>query len=101
MSETPERLTLERLRQRRSEILDIAARHGARNIRVFGSVARGHAGPESDLDLLVELAPDRDVLDLSELILDLQEALGCAVDVIETQHESPLLEPLEREAVAL
>ena len=45
------------VREKRSDILQIAARHGASNVRVFGSVARGEAGPGSDLDLLVSLAP--------------------------------------------
>ena len=51
------RFNLESLRQRRNEILHIAERHGARNIRVFGSVARGEDGPDSDLDFLVDLEP--------------------------------------------
>ena len=49
----------ELLEKKKGEILRIAARHGARNVRVFGSVARGEARPESDVDLLVEVGPDR------------------------------------------
>lgn len=93
--------TLPELRRRRAEILSIAERHGARNVRVFGSVARGEARPGSDVDLLIELDPDRGVLELSELILDLQEALGCSVDVVESQRHSPAVKRLERDAVAL
>ena len=94
-------LTLEDLRSRREEILSIAAARGARNVRVFGSVARGQAGPESDVDFLVELEPNRTVLDVSELILDLEEALGRRVDVVQVRWRSPIAEQIEREAVPL
>ena len=70
------------LKNKRSEILHIAARRGARNIRVFGSVARGEAGPDSDVDFLVELEPDRSLLDLGGLLMDLQDLLGRKVDVV-------------------
>lgn len=66
----------------RSDILDVAARHGAHNVRVFGSVARGEAGELSDVDFLVSLEKGRSLLDLSGLLLDLQELLGCEVDVV-------------------
>ena len=62
--------------------LSRAGRHGATNLRIFGSVARGEAGPESDLDLLVDLEPGRSLLDHIALIQDLEEALGCRVDVV-------------------
>ena len=75
-------MTLDELRQRRAEIERITESHGARNIRIFGSVARGDAVPGSDVDFLVDFDPDRSVLDLSALILDpVQAALGCEVDV--------------------
>jgi len=69
------------LQQKRDEILRIAAQHGARNVRVFGSVARGEAGPESDVDFLVELEPGRSLLDHAALLLDLEQLLGRKVDV--------------------
>ncbi len=72
----------ERIRANREEILRIAARHGARNVRIFGSVARGEAGPESDVDVLVDLEPGRSLLDLGGLLIDLQDLLGCKVDVV-------------------
>jgi len=75
-------LTVERLRERRGDILRIAATHGARNIRVFGSAARGEGGPESDLDLLVEMEKGRSLMDLVGLIQDLEDALGHPVDVV-------------------
>lgn len=70
------------LKEKREEIMRIAAKHGARNIRVFGSVARGEAGPESDLDLLVDMEPGRSLLDMGGLLMDLQDLLGCRVDVV-------------------
>jgi predicted nucleotidyltransferase len=95
------RLTLAHLRERCNEILSIAERHGARNVRVFGSVARGEARSDSDVDPLVELDSERNVLDLSELILDLQNMLGCSVDVVESQHRAPAVKRLERDAIVL
>ena len=59
----------ELLKDRREDILRIAAQHGAHNVRVFGSVARGEAGPDSDVDLLVELESARSLLDLGGLLL--------------------------------
>jgi predicted nucleotidyltransferase len=70
------------LKEKREEILRIAARHGARNVRVFGSVARGEADAQSDIDLLVEFEPDRSLMDHAALWLELQELLGCKVDVV-------------------
>jgi predicted nucleotidyltransferase len=70
------------LKDKRNEILQIAASYGARNVRVFGSVARGEAGPESDIDFLVELEPGRSLFDLGGLLMDLQELLACKVDVV-------------------
>ena len=74
--------TIQSLRQRRQEILAIAANHGAHNVRLFGSVARGDAGPTSDVDLLVDFEPGRSLLDHGGLLMDLQDALGCRVDVV-------------------
>ena len=73
------------LASKREEILRIAASHGARNVRVFGSVARGEAGENSDVDLLVELEQGRSLLDQAGLMLDLEELLGRKVDVV-TEH---------------
>ncbi len=69
------------LKEKRQDILRIAARHGVQDIRVFGSVARGDTGPDSDLDLLVELEPGRSLMDLGHLLMDLQDLLQCKVDV--------------------
>ncbi|MBI4786362.1 MAG: nucleotidyltransferase family protein [Chloroflexi bacterium] len=66
----------------REKILGIAARRGARKIRVFGSVARGDADAQSDIDFLVELEPGRSLLDLGGLLMDLQGLLGRRVDVV-------------------
>lgn len=71
--------------ERREEILEIAAKHGAANVRIFGSVARGDAGESSDIDLLVDMAPGRSLLDRSELIADLQDLLGRKVDIVTEQ----------------
>lgn len=70
-----------RLKDKREEILRIAARHGARNVRLFGSVARGEAGSGSDVDFLVDLEPGRSLLDHAGLMLELEAFLGCKVDV--------------------
>ncbi len=75
-------ITIDTLRSRRAEILAVARKHGARNVRVFGSVARGNAGPNSDVDILVELEHGRSLLDHAALMLDLSDLLGCMVDVV-------------------
>ncbi len=93
--------TLAEIRGRRDEILRIAAVHGAHNVQVFGSIAQGRARPDSDIDFLVELDPDRTVLDLSGLILDLQDALGCEVDIVEVDRRSPLVTRILAESVPL
>ncbi len=71
------------IQAKRMEILRIARTHGADRIRIFGSAARGEAGPDSDLDLLVEFEPARSLLDQIALIQDLESLLGCKVDVVE------------------
>jgi|SRR5579859_7570112 len=66
----------------RTAIRELAAQHGARNIRVFGSVARGQADAASDLDLVVSMDADRSLLDVGGLVMDLQDLLGIKVDVV-------------------
>lgn len=77
--------------QHRRAILDAAARHGARNVRVFGSVARGEGRPDSDLDLLVEMAEDRSLLDLVALEQELETLLHRPVDVLTEQSLAPAM----------
>ena len=92
----------ERLKEKREDILRIAARHGAHNVRIFGSVARGDADEDSDIDFLVELEPGRNLLDLGGLLMDLQDLLGCQVDVVtENGLRSRIRERVLREAVLL
>jgi uncharacterized protein len=74
--------TQEAVLKHREEILRIAARHGATNVRVFGSVATGTVGPESDLDLLVDVGANRSPWFPGGLLMDLEELLGCRVDVV-------------------
>jgi uncharacterized protein len=70
------------LQQRRDEILSIAARYGASNVRVFGSVVRGEDRVDSDIDFLIDLEPGRTLFDLGGLYSDLQDLLGHEVDVV-------------------
>ena len=74
--------TLDDLRRRKALLLDLAARHGASRLRVFGSVARGEATDRSDIDFLVEMSPGRSLLDLGSLQMALSQELGREVDVI-------------------
>ena len=92
--------SLEQLRARRGEILEIAARHGVFNIRVFGSVARGEAGEGSDVDFLVDIESGRSLFDLGAFYADLEDLLGCEIDV-GTQIKARLREQVESEAVLL
>jgi predicted nucleotidyltransferase len=95
-------VTIEAIRTRRGEILAIAARHGARNVRIFGSVARGDSYPGSDVDILVELEPGRTLLDHAALLIELEALLGCKVDVVTTPGLRPRIrDQVLREAVAL
>ena len=90
------------LKEKRDEILRIAAKHGARNVRVFGSVARGDSDEKSDVDLLVDMESGRSLLDLGGLLMDLQELLGCEVDVItENGLKKRIRERVLSEAVAV
>jgi hypothetical protein len=92
----------ELLAARKDEILRICARHGARNVRIFGSVARGTADEQSDLDVLVDLDPGRSLFDLGGLLMDLQELLGCRVDVVtEKGLRQRIRQRVVREAVPL
>lgn len=90
------------LKRQREEILRLAARHGAKNIRVFGSVVRGEADEQSDVDFLVEMEPGRSLLDMGGLLMDLQGLLGRKVDVVsERGLRTRIRERVLREAVPL
>ena len=91
-----------RFQERRTQVLAIAAKHGAYNVRVFGSVARHEADSASDIDLLVDMEPERSLLDLGGLLMDLQELLGCPVDVVtEKGLRGRIRERVLKEATAL
>jgi len=90
----------ETLRRHRAEVLRLAAKYGATNVRVFGSVARGEAGEESDIDLVVRMAPGRSLFDLGGLLMDLQDLLGRRVDIVTERGLRPRMrERVLREAV--
>lgn len=90
------------LKGKRQQILRAAERHGARNVRVFGSVARGEADSSSDVDFLVELDAGRSLFDLGGLLMELQELLNCRVDVVtEKGLRARIRERVIREAVPL
>ena len=93
---------MEAVRQRGEEIRRIAAEHGVLRIRVFGSVARGDAGPDSDVDFLVQTGPTTSSWFPAGLILDLEELLGRRVEVVtETALNADLREQVPEEAVAV
>jgi predicted nucleotidyltransferase len=81
------------LKTRRKEILQIAARNGAINVRVFGSVARGENRPDSDIDFLVNLEAGRSLLDLARLLRELNALLGMPVDVVTEAGLRPRIKP--------
>ena len=90
------------LEARRDDILKIAAKHGAYNVRVFGSVARGEERPDSDVDLLVDVGTTTSSWFPAGLILDLEQILGRQVEVVTEKGLNPhLREHVLREAVAL
>jgi hypothetical protein len=94
-------LTLDELRRRRAEILGVARKRRVNRIAVFGSVARGEARPDSDLDLLVDFEPGTSLLDHVGLFKDLEELLGVGVDVVARGALKPRDEHIRAEAVDL
>ena len=79
------------IRQYRSQILAIAAAHGAVSVKVFGSMAKGDATSRSDLDLLVDFKSGYSLLDLIALKQDLEDLLGCQVDIVTEAALSPYI----------
>jgi predicted nucleotidyltransferase len=96
-------VTLEQLlKEKREEILRVCAKNGARNVRIFGSVARGDADEQSDIDLIVQFEPGRSLLDHGALSVELQELLGRKVDVVSDRGiKQRIRERVIREAVPL
>lgn len=92
----------ELIKTKREDILRTATKYGAYNVRVFGSVARGEADAESDVDLLVDMEPSRSLFDLGGLLTDLENLLGCNVDVVtEKGLRDRIRERVLKEAVVL
>ena len=90
------------LQSKRDEILRIAAKHGAYNVRVFGSVARGDDDEKSDVDFLVRMEDNRSLMDLAALLADLEALLGRAVDLAPEEDLRPKLKDrILRDAVLL
>ncbi len=83
-------ITRENLLKKRDQIRQIAARHGAFNVRVFGSVARDEATPDSDLDLLIETGSNLSAWFPAGLIIDLEKLLGCKVEVVTERALNPM-----------
>ncbi len=100
---TPETLELRsRLIHYREQIQAIAAEHGISHIRIFGSVARGEATAESDIDFLVEMEPDRSLLDRIGCIQDLSDLLTCPVDVVTLKNiREEWRDRIQQEAILL
>lgn len=95
-------MTRDEVAARRDEILEIARRYGATRVRLFGSTLRGESHPESDLDLLVDLEPGRSLFDLGAMHTELEERLGCPVDLLtENGLHWYVRERISREAVPL
>ncbi len=92
----------ELLQSKRDDILRIASHYGAYNVRIFGSVARGEADEQSDIDFLVNMEQGRSLLDLCGLLIDLEDLLGCKVDVVtEDGLRDRIRNRVLKEAVAL
>ena len=90
------------IREKREAIIRIAGRHGATQVRLIGSVARGEARPDSDVDLLVTWSEGTSLLDQTALMLELEELLGRKVDIASDGWVKPAIrESVYRDAVAL
>jgi len=95
-------ITLNDLRNKREHINIIARKHGAGNIRVFGSISRGEEGPDSDIDFLIDFEEDRSLLDLVGLKLELEELLGHKVDLVTESAMHRLISvKVKKEAIPL
>ena len=95
-------MDLETLRSHKQEILAIAHKYGASNISVFGSVARGEAGPLSDIDFLCDIEKGKSLLDIAKLKISLEDLLESKVDLVEYVAIKPSLKPLiEKDIVPL
>ncbi|MCJ2542138.1 nucleotidyltransferase family protein [Thermostichus vulcanus] len=103
MSDLKKAPNLNLLRQKREDILAIAQKHGAKNIRVFGSVARGEADEESDIDLLIDYDLDKiSPWFPAGLLLDLEALLGFRVDIVTERGLKPRIkERVLKETIAL
>lgn len=91
----------ELLAEHRDETIDIARRHKAHNVRVFGSAVRGEDTPDSDLDLLVDLDPGATLFDLAEFRADMVELLGVEVDIVPSGASGRIMDHILSEAVPL
>lgn len=92
MSESEREMNLENLiRDKGKEILRVSRQHGARRVRIFGSTARGEANVTSDLDILVDMETRSSLLDIVAIKQDLEDMLGCKVDVVTESALSPYI----------
>lgn len=95
-------ITRDDIFKRRDEIIALAKRYGASDVRIFGSVARGDADENSDLDLIVRFEPGRSLFDHGGLVMDLRELFGMRVDVIDEEAMRPRFrEHVMKESVSL
>ena len=95
-------ITLDTIRrEKRAEIVRLGELYGARQIRVFGSVARGDNTPASDVDLLVEMDQGRTLFDLAGFVADVQDLLGVRVDVVTVGGLRYLRDQILAEAVPI
>ncbi|MGD9656522.1 MAG: nucleotidyltransferase family protein [Methylocystis sp.] len=93
---------LDTLLEKRVDLLRAAERHGASNLRLFGSVARRAETPSSDVDILIDLAEDRGFAEFLALAEELEALIGRKVDLITSRGISPYLKPLiDRESLTL
>ncbi len=95
-------MNIDEVKAKREDILNIAKKHGAYNIRIFGSVVRGEAKQDSDLDVLIDLEPNRSLFDHAALMIELQETMNCKVDVVTEKGLRPRIrEVVLKEAISI
>ncbi len=95
-------MEIEALKQKRAAIISIAERNGGRKVRIFGSLARGDSGMDSDVDFLIELEPERSLLDIVAIKQDLEDLLQMKVDVVTESSVSPYIRrEIVRQAISL